>query len=107
MTITYDPRFPADLRRIVDAHLERWAGLIPTWCQEFTVRYEPSYDRRMAGRINYRNRWAELIVTGQWFDDDPGERECSLVHELIHVALEPLVDPVGRIIEDVTAEDTP
>lgn len=99
--------FPADLRPLVEPHLLRWFGLVPTWCQEFIVRYDSDRDARMAMRVNYRNRWAVLIVTGQWFDSPASERESTVIHELLHVAMEPLTSAISRIIEDTLEVGTP
>lgn len=105
--IQWEPDFPDDLRGIVEPHLQRWLALIPTWCQEFIVRYDPHQDSRMAAKVNYRNRWAILIVTGQWFDSPVAEREVCLIHELLHIATEPLSSVVTRIIDDTLEEGTP
>ena len=105
--ITWDPDIPEDIRAIVEPHLRRWRGLVPTWCQEFIVRYRPAQDGRMETKVNYRNRWAVIVVTGVWLGETEVEREASLVHELLHICLEPLSAAVVRIIEDVTEKDTP
>lgn len=105
--IRWEPDFPADLRPLVEPHLLRWSGLIPTWCQEFIVRYDSKQDGRMATHVNHRNRWAVLIVTPEWFDSPEAERENSMVHELVHVGMEPLTSAVDRIIRDTLEEDTP
>lgn len=105
--IRWEPDFPADLRPSVEPHLLRWAGLIPTWCQEFIVRYNSQQDGRMAAHVNYRNRWAVLIVTPEWFDSPEEERENSVLHELVHIGMEPLSSAVDRIIRDTLEEGSP
>ena len=104
--VTWEPDVPDDIKAIVEPHLEHWKDLVPTWCQEFIVRYDAVLDNRMAVKVNYRNRWALLIVTGLWLGETQEARDKSLSHELIHVNLEPLVAPVVRIIEDTTKEGT-
>lgn len=104
--ITWEADIPEDIKAIAEPMLERWVWLVPTWCQEFTVRYDPMYDAQMAVTNNYRNRWAMLRMTGQWLGCPDSERELSLVHELIHVCLEPLVAPVSRIVGNLTKDGT-
>ena len=104
--VTWEPDIPADIRAIVEPVLKHWDWLVPTWCQEFDVRYNPMKDARMAVTVNYHNRWAVLHVTGQWFGEPEDMREMCLVHELIHIFLEALTAPVGRIIEGATEEDS-
>lgn len=103
----WDPDVPADIRAIVEPYLTRWIGLLPTWCQRFEVRYDPHKQAAMAVHTNHRNRWAQLQVTGEWLAESDRERENAVIHELVHVALEPFVHAAGRILEDLTEEGTP
>lgn len=105
--IRFEPDFPDDLRSSVAPLIEQWRSMIPTWCQEVVLRYDPQQEARMAARINYRNRWAVLIVTGQWFDQPEDERVASLLHELMHICMEPFTVAASRVIEDLTDEGTP
>ena len=106
MIISWEPDIPQDVRVIVDIHLQKWMGLLPTWVQEFIVRYDPKQPGRMAAKINYSNRWAMLVVTADWIGEVVEEREAALVHEFIHVNLEPLAAPICRIIEDLTEKES-
>lgn len=104
----WEPDFPADLRAIVEPHLMRWLPLLPTWCQEFRVRYRGDGDGATAKvAMSHKNRWAVLTVHGAWIDEPEEEREEAVIHELIHVALEPFSAASGRILEDLTEKDTP
>lgn len=98
---------PREVRSALEPHLERWWALVPTWCQEFTVRYDHENPSRMAARINYANRWATLVVTAGWLNDPDEERANSVRHELAHVMLEPVSAAVRRIISDTQEEGTP
>jgi hypothetical protein len=95
---------PPEIRAAVEPYLTRWIALLPTWCQRFEVRYEADMDATMAMHVNHRNRWAQLRVTGQWLDEPDGERENAVVHELLHVGLEPCFAAARRIMEDLTQE---
>jgi hypothetical protein len=88
LTPRWEPDFPADLRVIVEPILLRWLPLLPTWCQEFRVRYRGDNENTAQVNVSHRNRWAILTITGNWLDEPESEREESLIHELVHVALE-------------------
>lgn len=103
----WEPDFPADVRAIVEPILARWLLLLPTWCQEFRVRYRGDLDNTAMVEISHRNRWALLTVSGNWLDEPESEREEAIIHELLHVALEPLWVAASRLIEDVTPEGSP
>lgn len=107
ITPRWEPDFPPDVRAIVEPHLMRWLPLLPTWCQEFRVRYRGDEDATLRIVTNHRNRWAMLVISGNWLDEPESEREQSIIHELIHVALEPFCTAAGRIVEDLTQEGTP
>lgn len=104
---TWESDVPPEIRAAVEPLLQRWWVMVPGWCEEFTVKYSAKRDARMAVSVNYRNRWALLIVTGQWLQDAPEERENSLRHELVHILVEPLTAGVRRIIEDTLEAGTP
>lgn len=105
--IRYEPDFPPDLRPIVEPVLNRWIGLVPTWCQEFIVRYDHRQDGRMATITDYPSRWVVLIVTPGWVGCVEAERENALVHELVHAGVEPLVSAARRVMENATDEGSP
>lgn len=100
-------KVPAETKEALEPHLRRWMPLLPTWCQEFAIEWQPMNDSRMAVRVNYRNRSAVLILTPLWLSDSPEERANSLRHELVHVLLTPLMDAVGSIIDSNTEKNTP
>ena len=104
--VYWDPDIPDDVKAVIERHLSPWLMLIPTWCQEFRVRYHPQRDARMASESNYRNRWATLIVTGEWLGETDKERDNAVRHELCHVILEPLTSAIYRIINDTLEEGT-
>lgn len=103
----WESDFPADVRAIVEPYLARWLPLLPTWCQEFRVRYRGGESNTLKVDVSHRNRWAVLTVSGNWLDEPDSEREEAIIHELIHVALEPFCVATRRIVEDLTQEGTP
>ena len=102
---TWEPDFPEDVRAIAEPMLMRWLSLLPTWCQEFVVRYVGGEeDATLKIVINHRNRWALLKITGLWLGNPEADREKAIVHELIHVGLEPLHKAADRIVEQYAEE---
>ncbi len=107
LLIRWESDIPSDVREIIEPVLSRWENLIPTWCQDFNVRYDHQTQAMGRAIINYRSRWAVLVLTGEWVGSPALDRENAVIHELVHINLEPLTCPVGRIIEDVLEKDTP
>ena len=106
VNIVWD-KVPAEVKESLEPYLERYVPLLPTWVQEFECRWGPTSDARMAAKINYRNRWAVLLVTPHWLSDNEVERENSVRHEFIHILLAPLMEAVDLIIESNIEKDTP
>ena len=98
---TWEPDIPQDIRDIVLPHLDRWQLLIPTWCQDFSIRYDPRKEALCSVEVCYRNRWALLVITGRWLEVTDEARDVALLHELIHINLEPLTLAGGNIIESM------
>lgn len=104
----WEPDVPAEVRAIAEPLLERWGGLLPTWCQEFVVRYVGGEeDATLKIVINHRNRWALLKLTGLWIGEPPAAREKALIHELIHVGLEPMQQAAALIVDQYAEAGSP
>lgn len=103
----WDAGVPPEVRAAAEPHLTRWAGLLPTWCQEFRVRWGSEPGTSCQITCHYPNRWAVLKIGAEWLDQPPGAREVDLVHELLHVALEPMAAAMNRIVGDLTEAGTP
>lgn len=100
----WEPDFPADVRAIVEPVLTDCLWLVPTWCQEFIVRYAPHVDARMQTEVSHRNRWAILMVTGQWLNEPADERTTTLTHELAHLVLEPFAVAANRVKDRLSGD---
>jgi len=98
---------PSEVRGAVEPILARFWPMVPTWVQEFGVRYSGGEDNRASITANYPNRWATLRLSGHFLDQIPREREDTIVHELIHVCLWPLSAVVDRIVEEMITDGTP
>lgn len=98
---------PLEVRAALEPLLDKWLWILPPWCQEFRVDYKGGQDATMSVTVSYRNRWAVLHATGLWLGEKEQYREVSVIHELVHVLLEPMVSAVARVIEDTTPAGTP
>lgn len=89
--ITFRTDVPREVREAVLPHLDRWCHVVPTWCHEIVVGWDGTSEgsaARMRAYMDYR--WAELTICAPWLRETPSQRETALVHELVHVLLEPL-----------------
>ena len=96
--ITWDGNLPPEVKAAIAPLLAKHRALLPPWLEDLSVRYDASRTDRMAAQIDYRNRWAVLIVTGEWLGDY--EREETFLHEVAHIIIEPFHAAVQRIVND-------
>jgi hypothetical protein len=95
---------PDEVRGALEPILERWSGFLPTWCQEFRVDWAPGEEDLATVTIHWSNRWAVLKVTPAWLSEDGRTREIAVVHELLHVFLEPLVMAGEHVFQSLPEE---
>ncbi len=87
----YRGEWPSDILVIVESVLRPWVHLAPGWCRTVDVRFESSdNDAGASVRVNFKNRWAVIMVHPQWLEEDPEDRERMLVHEIAHIHLDPM-----------------
>ena len=56
--------------------------------------------------VNYTNRWAHLVISGQWLTENHEERIVAVVHELIHINMEPLWGPCQEVVIELDSATT-
>lgn len=98
--VSWSKQIPSEVRNILIPILRKWVVLVPAWCRDFRVGYAPDQVSTIADMTsNYRNRWACLRLSGRWLSETTYEREAVIIHELIHINLEPIDEAVGRALE--------
>jgi hypothetical protein len=97
--IEWEGDFPADLRAIVEPVFAPLEILMPTWCQTVVLRNTPDLDSTLKVEISIRTRWILIRVGPTWFSVSAIERRNSMLHEIVHVLLEPLNWAMKRIVE--------
>lgn len=97
--IEWEGDFPADLRAIVEPVFTPLEVLLPTWCQTVVLRNTPDLDSTLKVEISLRNRWVLVRVGPSWYAVSAIERLNSIMHEIMHVLIEPLSWAMKRILE--------
>jgi len=106
--ITYE-RFEPAHQQWLEMRVERWGRLIPLWCSSLWFEYRPEglmEDEVMRICINYPYRQAIILASPLLFDVRVSEalRERYLVHEFMHLAVEPLAEwakgNLERLLDD-------
>lgn len=104
--IRFTPGTSDEVRAAIEPHLLKWAFLIPSWCHEVNVTWR---DDHTNGALNivvhYEYRRADLTICPN-FMSIPLRRERCVVHELLHIITQPIVNTANDI-RDVLEKDSP
>lgn len=96
---------PGEIWESLDELLDQYRWLIPTWCHDLYVRYEPECPNVAETSIMYRYRKATIVLGNRWIHEDADYRERTLVHELIHIQLGPMVEWTKLLIDRLAGDD--
>lgn len=103
--------FPEAKQAALEAILERIAPMIPNWIQRIYFKNlgVASDDEGAACSVHVNTcyRFAEIAVFPEFWDEDWPERVMFLVHELIHIPIEPVAETITGFIEVYIEENTP
>ena len=96
--------WPPEVRAALEPDLAAALPMLPRWCAEFTVTYVDDEEAPASVGTEPEYRLASLRVGPSWIANTPKGRADVLLHEVLHVSIE----PVANVIEDVlTATDAP
>lgn len=90
-TLDWLPAMPTEVRTALAPLVERHIALVPTWCHVLLLDWDDT-DRDALAKTTCRReyRWAKITVCPSWLRQDSTEREDTIVHELLHVVMEPV-----------------
>lgn len=94
----YAANFPAELWRTFRPEIESLSWLIAPWVTRLYIQYAESEGHNIAEvEVHEQYRFADLTITAKYFQLDAERRRRTLIHELLHIALNPL----SRVARDM------
>lgn len=85
---------PAEVADAVTPILRAWSHLVPAWVYEINLMWaDEANEGALSITAHYEYRRADLFVHPN-FISHPERREPNLVHELMHIMTEPLLNVV-------------
>lgn len=95
--------WPAEVRGAVEPYLIYWKQIVPAWCAEVIVRWDPDlHENSMMTQVRPEYRDTILVVGPGWIDMEDESRDLTVVHELAHIITGPLVNFIRSTIRAVT-----
>jgi hypothetical protein len=104
-----NPGVQPDIAALLAPYCDRYAWLIPSWCQRVFVRFEESQasgneTTDIATTVtNKTYRWATIRFHGGFLADSDLERRIDTVHEILHISLSSAIDYGRQAVKDLAA----
>lgn len=96
---------PDEVREALEPMIDRWLGILPGWLYELHISFrpvqsdEPEADNLLSIVVQPEYRKAYLTAFPMWLDLDAESRELDLVHELLHVHVQPIAALLDQMLE--------
>lgn len=103
--IFVDQQIPVALRNAIVPLFEKWAHLIPPWCTKLEVFWNEEKGDAAGIECRYDYGTASLTFYPN-FLSRADHQEAVVIHELLHIQLEPLANTV-KDMRDFLAENHP
>jgi hypothetical protein len=117
--IVYSPALPKEVKREVAEYLATYRVLFPGWLHLLQVSYKHEHPEESNKKGGVRGpgkkviasmdtqpeyRQAALVIYSPWHTATEDFRELTVVHELVHIPLQSMVNFTWSLLSD--AEDT-
>lgn len=105
--VSFSPLVPPEIIAIVEPVLAERLWMVPTWCQEIVVKFDPSMDGGDAAHIEPRTEYRKAMmgIGPAFIVDTVGGREDILTHELAHLIIAPLHSWCSVVMEHSPYEE--
>jgi hypothetical protein len=97
----WDRSVPKSVREVFLPLVERYAFMLPGWCRKLTLSYEDDCgDPQVLAmtQAQYEYRDALIAFTPRLVGEDLDTQEGTVVHELAHVLLWPIMDMGQKLL---------
>jgi hypothetical protein len=98
---------PAEMREAIRPHVRRAAFTLPGWCEHLYLDWA-THDGDTGTAADtvcmFRYRWARVTVYSGWLRHGEYTRQRLLLHELVHVNIDPLYHGLKNMVDDLTPD---
>jgi len=106
--IKYGKNLPKELKNIFKKAIDKYSEIIPTWCHVIYVKHEEPDEDGSPAHIVVQEKYREATITLSTtiLSEEPKERiDRIILHELIHIAIDPLATVAQKIINKAIEND--
>lgn len=107
----FQGKWPSEARASAEPAFSGLEWLVPGWCQAVTIRWNPTPDEgnttaTAASNVNFAYRCARIEIF-PCFLTDFEERRLTVIHELLHISIQPLAEYACDLADRLLKEDSP
>ncbi len=109
MVIEYNENIRKDLREPLEAVINKYRILLPVWLQKLVVNmWDTPNDGEVANvHTMHEYRTATLNTNASWLSQSDYERELTIIHELLHICLDPMDVYPQNVFDQLLEHDAP
>lgn len=104
--------WPSEVRASVEPALVSLEWLAPKWCHSISVRWNPipdEDDETSSARcqVSFAYRSAKIEILPAFLSEPEWTRRGTLIHELLHISIQPLTDYTMDLAERLLEKKSP
>jgi len=106
--IKYGKMLPNEIKQMFKRAIEKYGYLVPTWCHVIYVKHEEPDEDQSPAHIEAQEEYREATITisTSILAEDPEERiDRIILHEILHIILDPLATEAQRVISRTIEND--
>lgn len=104
LRVAWDKNMPPEIITVLQPIIDEWLHIVPTWCHFLKISYVvDDIVAAMATEPMYRR--AFLMIGGGWITHGRNGRIHSIVHELLHIVMEPTSGTLDKILKEYVTDD--
>lgn len=103
----YSEQIPKEILPAIKETLNKYEFLVPNWMQYVKVSWNgapPDKGTSAQAVADYSYRWGHIFVCPAFLSESDIERDDTLVHELIHLTLNPLQSFYEHLLKYLDAQ---
>jgi hypothetical protein len=97
--IQYERDVPVEVQLALELTLRELLWMLPSWVDHLHISFRSDNDSIMATRVNEEYRYVSLAVKPSWLVRDSAQRRSDVIHEFVHVSVDPLHSVACRLLD--------
>jgi len=97
--VEYQDDFPPEILDTIKESVAFVVPILPRWCANLYISWYADDTCELKIQVSVKNRWAGLQFHTSFFNRTESDRKIGLIHEVIHIYLEPMANVFDAAID--------